>query len=110
MRTTSVLMPRSTSQESNGDRIARAVLNEGEPLEVLRALRHDDAADRVGMSVQELGRGVIDEVRAEAQGSLQPGRGEGVVHHDQGSVLVGEPAEARDVAETHRRIRRALQM
>ena len=68
MRRARVLVPRSTSQESNGERMrARGVLHVLQPLGVLLALDHRHAAYAVGVPVQELGGGVHHDVGARAR-------------------------------------------
>ena len=56
--------------EGRQDR-AHRLLDEGEPLGVLRERRDEDAADRVAVAVQELGRRVHDDVGAELERALE---------------------------------------
>ena len=72
IRTASVLIPRSTSQESKGDRIApEPFWTKPSHSTCSLILRHRDAADRVGVAVQELRRRVHHDVRAERERPLE---------------------------------------
>ena len=87
----SVLVPRSTSHESNGLRMAPGgVLHELQPLDVVVAHGDDDAADAVAVAVQILGRAVGDQIGAELDRPLDVRAGEGVVDDQPRAVPVRE--------------------
>ena len=105
IRTASVLVPRSTSHESNGLRMAPAAFcTNSQPLDVVVAHRDDDAADAVAVAVQVLRRAVHDEVGAELDRPLQARARERVVD-DQPDVVTRARASAaarRSVMRHHR--------
>ena len=80
IRSGSVLVPRSTSHESNGLRIAPAAfwMNCSHSMSLV-AHGDDDAADAVAVAVQVLRRAVHDEVGAELDRPLHARAGERVV-------------------------------
>ena len=71
---------------------ADRVLQEADALAELRVADDGDAADHVRVAVQELGRRVHDDVRAELERALYPGRREGVVHDHQDAAAARRPA------------------
>ena len=80
MRTVSVLVPRSTSHESIGPRIAPAAFcTNFIHSTIVLVPDDDDAADAVAVAVQELRRAVHDDVGAERQRPLDVRAGERVV-------------------------------
>ena len=79
----SVLIPRSTSQQSNGAGTAPiAFWRNAEPLGQRVVVGDDDAADHVGVPAQVLRRRVHDDVGAERERLLEVRRGERVVDDD----------------------------
>ena len=77
-------MPRSASQASNGPgHRAGGVEDELQPRREVVVVHDGDAADHVGVAVQVLGRGVVDDVGAEVERPLEEGRREGVVDEEQ---------------------------
>ena len=101
MRSGSVLVPRRTSHESNGLRIAPAAFctNLSHSMSSSRD-GDDDAADAVAVAVQVFGRAVHDQVGAELDRPLHDGAGEGVVD-DQPDVVArarGRRPRARSVS------------
>ena len=68
---------------------ALGVLHELQPLGVLVAHAHHDAAHAVAVAVQELGGAVQHEVGAELDRPLRVGAGERVVHHHGDAAVVG---------------------
>ena len=87
IRIGSVLVPRSTSHESNGleDRPFR-VLDESQPLDVVVPHGDDDAADAVAVAVEVFRRAVDDQIGAELDRALEARARERVVH-DQARVV-----------------------
>ena len=86
-------IPRSTSQESNGDGIAppsRCSLRMRSERLVGDA-RHDRAAHDVAMAAEVLRGGMDDEIGAELERVLQHRRREGVVHGDARAARVRQP-------------------
>ncbi len=105
MRSVSVFVPRSTSHESNGLRIAPAAFWMNlQPLDVLVARGDDDAADRVAVAVEVFRRAVHDQIGAELDRPLQAGTGEGVVDDHERAVLVRRCRDRGDVREPQHRI------
>jgi len=70
----------------------------------------DDAAHRVGVPSEKLGRAVDDEVGAEIERTLIDRGGERVVHYDRRPGGAGAVCQSGDVEHLQRRIRRALQV
>ena len=82
---------------------ALGVLHEPQPLDVVVAHGHDDAADAVAVAVEELRGAVDDEIGAELDRPLHVGAGERVVHDDD------DVARVRDLARPPRRsVRRSV--
>ena len=94
MRTARVLMPRRTSQESNGERIAPAAFCRAATARRL-VLRHDHAAHAVGVAVQELRGRVHDDVRAQLERPLEERAHERVVDDDQRAAAGARPRPGR---------------
>ena len=93
----SVFVPRSTSQESNGDRIAPAAFwTYCSHSACFACFTHRDAADAVRVPVQELRRGVDHDVGPERERLLEEGAHEGVVDDQDRAPL------ARDLGERPR--------
>ena len=80
---------REKTVERPGDGADR-VLQEGHRFGQLRRAGDDDAADDVGMAVEVLGGRMQHQVRAVLQRTLQHGRAESVVHHQDQPVLARE--------------------
>ena len=105
IRTGSVLVPRSTSHESNGDRIAPAAFwTNLQPLDVVVARRDDDAADAVAVAVQVLRGAVRDEVGAELDRALQARAGKGVVDDEPQAASVRQIRGGAQIGEPHHRV------
>ena len=96
IRSGSVLVPRSTSHESNGLRIAPAAFCTNFSHSMSSSARRDDhAADAVAVAVQIFGRAVRDEVGAELDRPLQARAGERVVDDEPRVVRCARSAAAR---------------
>ena len=107
IRSGSVLVPRSTSQASNGPRIAPGrVLHELQPLDVLVAGGDDDAADAVAVAVEVFRGAVHDQVGAELDRPLQARARERVVDDEPGAVPMREIGCRRQVRDPHDRVAR----
>ena len=89
IRSASVLVPRSTSHESNGLRIAPAAfwMNFSHSMSSSRDA-DDDAADRVAVAVEVLRRAVHDDVGAERERPLQARARERVVDDERRAARV----------------------
>ena len=74
---------------------ALGVLHESQPLDVIVAHGHHDAADAVAVTVEKLGGAVDDEVGAELDRTLDVGAGERVVDDHEGLVCVSDVARRR---------------
>ena len=110
IRTASVFIPRSTSQQSNGPgHRAERLLQEAQPLGERRVVRRDEAADHVRVAAEVLRRRVDDDVGAELERPLEVGRGEGVVDDDQRAGLVRRLGDGADVDDVQQRVRRRLE-
>ena len=89
---------------------ALRVLHEAQPLDVIVAHRHHhDAADAVGMTVQEFCRAVDDEVGAEVDRPLHGRARERVVDHDEHVVATRDLARAGQVGQAQHGVRRRLE-
>ena len=82
MRTARVLIPRSTSQHSKGERSHPPISGRRPASRPVLSGANDHSAQAVGMAIEKLGRGVDHHVRAQLDGLLEVGRHEGVVHHE----------------------------
>ncbi len=109
MRSASVLIPRSTSQESNGPGTA--------PSDFCRKRRRSatvgsfvrrEAADDVGMAAEVLRRRVDDDVGAELERTLQVRRRERVVDDEERAGRVCGLGGGGDVHDVEHRVRRRL--
>src|SRR6185503_4902370 len=72
------------------------------PVETARIDQH--AADRDTVAAEELGGGVIQEVRAQLEGLHQPGRGEGRIHQQRQAGLVRDFRDFRNIEDVQARI------
>ncbi len=109
MRTASVLIPRSTSQASNGPgHGAERLLEEVEPLGERVVVRRDEAADRVAVAAEVLRRRVDDGVGAEDERLLQVRRRERVVDDERRADRVRGGGGLADVDDVQQRVRRRL--
>ena len=70
---------------------------------------HGDAADHVGVTVDELGRGVNDNVGAVVERRLEDGRHEGVIDDDERAGRVGNLGECGDVDQLQHGVCRRLE-
>ena len=87
---------------------ALGVLHELQPLGVVVAHAHDDAAHAVAVAVQELGGAVQDEVGAELDRPLRVGARERVVHHHGDAAVVCALRNGGQVGDAEHRVRRRL--
>ena len=96
MRSASVFVPRSTSHESNGLRIAPAAFWMNFSHSISSSLHgDDDAADAVAVAVEVLGRAVDDEVGAELDRTLEARARERVVDDELDAMAARELAARR---------------
>jgi len=103
------LIPRRTSQQSNGPgNRAERLLQELEPFGQRRIVRGHEAADHVGVAAEVLRRRVDDEVGAERERLLQIRRRERVVHDDDGPDAMRGLGDPADVDDAQVRVRRRL--
>ncbi len=102
----------AAAQQERRHRIQRRAVDfaKVEDLPDQRAASAHDPAHRIGMSAEELGRAVDDQVRAQPQGLLVYRSCEGIVdHHDRaGCMRFGR--QALDVDDLQRRVGRAFQI
>ena len=88
---------------------ADGVLQKVELLGEAVVARYGNAADHVGVAVDELGRGVNDDVGAVVERRLKDGRHEGVVHHHERTGRVGNLSECGDIDQLQHGIGRRLE-
>ena len=87
---------------------SRCFLQEGQLFGLLRLGANNDAAQSIAVAVQEF-RGRVDHhVRTQRDGLLEIGRHEGVVNYDFHFSAVANVADGGNVAQSHQRIRRRL--
>ena len=84
------------------------VLNEAQPLGQVVPRGDQQAAHHVAVAVQVLGRRVEHDVGPVLERPLEIRGGEGVVHHVQVPVRLGEIAERGQIRQVHHRIGRRL--
>ena len=85
-----------------GVHVAAEVHHEGtDPAVHLLGSADDDAAHHVGVAVEELRHRMEDHVGAEFQRPLQVRGGEGVIHHQDGTVGVGQFRHGSKVGDLH---------
>ena len=65
---------------------------------------HQQAAHHVAVAVEVLGGGVEHDVGAVLERPLEERRGEGVVHHEEVAVRLGEVADGGEVDQVHHRV------
>src|ERR1700757_949390 len=80
---------------------ASALLDEGEVLLVFGLCADEHAAETVAVSIEELGRRVHDDVRAEFDRTLEIGRHEGVVDGQLDSALMADVGDGADGPPGH---------
>ena len=81
----------------------------GDALDEVGVAGDDDSEQDVGVPGQVLGGAVHDDVGPEVQRLLAQGGGEGGVHDDERTGLVGGRRDRRDVHDLQRRVGRGLQ-
>ena len=106
----SVRMPRSSSQASNGPRIAPASWRSAVSRCQKSSARARDqrARDHVAVAVQVFGRRVHDEIGAELQRPAQHRRRRGAVDREPGAGAVRDLGRGRDVGDRPGRVGRRL--
>ena len=87
---------------------ADSVLQEGQPVGQVGVGDDERAADHVGVAAQVLGGRVDHGVGPEGERLLQVGRGERVVHREQGAGRVRDLRERADVGDRQQRVGRRL--
>src|SRR5436190_13301117 len=87
---------------------ARGVENELQAGGEIVVVQDGDTAHHVGVAVQVLRRGVVDDVRAEVEWLLEEWRGEGVVDEEQCIGTVRDLSRRTEVGDAHQRIGRRL--
>lgn len=78
---------------------ADGVLNEAELLVYVVEVSDDDTADDIGVTVNEFGSGVDDDIGAEGDGVLEEGAHEGIIDGEESVVLMSDGSEGGDVVE-----------
>ena len=109
IRTPRVLIPRSTSQASNGPATAPiAFWWKARSSPSVGIGRDQGAADHVRVAAEVLRRRVHDDVGPEFERLLQVRRGERVVDDEPRAGLVRDRRQRRDVGDAEQRVRRRL--
>ena len=99
---------RQPAVERRGDGAYR-ILQEPDRLERGGIARERRTLDQIGMPRQVLRDAVDDDVGAERKGLLEDGRGERIVDHDQGAMLMGNTGDRRDVGHDQPRVGRRFE-
>jgi hypothetical protein len=96
------LVPRNTSHESNGERIApRCFARNPIQFASFFVVQNDHAADAIGMTVQILGRRVDHDVHTKLERPLQVWRHESVVANDARAGAMRDLADLFQIRHDH---------